>query len=225
MQQVQVSTKFLNALLLEWSKFVTYVKLAKSLYTTYYDQLFAYLSQHEKDAQEVRVMRERYPDPLALVANYNPSLSPQHSVLKIHPPPQQLTPVYAEQNIFQSSKSSNHSRWSSHNSTTGQERVVKCYNCQGEKNIARQSTQPKRPRNSTWFKEKAMYEAAFQTEDLDAYDSDCDDLSSAKAVLMENLSRCDSDVLSETFTLEEESRSKMLAKQNDPISIEKKINI
>ncbi|GKE62314.1 hypothetical protein Tco_1512681 [Tanacetum coccineum] len=33
--------------------------------------------------------------------------------------------------------------------------------------------------------------------DLDAYDSDCDDISSAKAVLMANLSSCDSDVLSE----------------------------
>ncbi|GKD16916.1 hypothetical protein Tco_1206074, partial [Tanacetum coccineum] len=37
----------------------------------------------------------------------------------------------------------------------------------------------------------------FQTEDLYAYDSDCDDLSSAKVVLMANLSSCDSDVLSE----------------------------
>ncbi|GKB43896.1 hypothetical protein Tco_0888838, partial [Tanacetum coccineum] len=37
----------------------------------------------------------------------------------------------------------------------------------------------------------------FQTEDLDAYDSDCDDLSSAKAVLIANLSSCDSDVLCE----------------------------
>nr|GEW68776.1 retrovirus-related Pol polyprotein from transposon TNT 1-94 [Tanacetum cinerariifolium] len=40
--------------------------------------------------------------------------------------------------------------------------------------------------------------SAFQTEDLDAYDSDCDDLSSAKAVLMENLSSCDPEVLSES---------------------------
>ncbi|GJX32747.1 hypothetical protein Tco_0242602 [Tanacetum coccineum] len=58
-----------------------------------------------------------------------------------------------------------------------------------------------RPRNAAWFKEKLMLteaqEAAFQTEDLDAYDSDCDDLSSAKAVLMANISSCDSDVLSE----------------------------
>ncbi|GJT44333.1 hypothetical protein Tco_0953048 [Tanacetum coccineum] len=41
------------------------------------------------------------------------------------------------------------------------------------------------------------HNSAFQTEYLDAYDSDCDDISSAKAVLMANLSSCDSDVLSE----------------------------
>ncbi|GJW88828.1 integrase, catalytic region, zinc finger, CCHC-type containing protein [Tanacetum coccineum] len=41
------------------------------------------------------------------------------------------------------------------------------------------------------------HNAAFQTDDLDAYDSNCDDISSAKAVLMANLSSCDSDVLSE----------------------------
>ncbi|GKE94693.1 hypothetical protein Tco_1579548, partial [Tanacetum coccineum] len=39
--------------------------------------------------------------------------------------------------------------------------------------------------------------STFQTNDLNAYDSDCDDLSSAKAVLMANLSRCDPEVLSE----------------------------
>ncbi|GKE70166.1 hypothetical protein Tco_1528238 [Tanacetum coccineum] len=38
--------------------------------------------------------------------------------------------------------------------------------------------------------------AAFQTDDLDAYDSDCDDISSAKAVLIANLFSYDSDVLS-----------------------------
>nr|GEX14297.1 hypothetical protein [Tanacetum cinerariifolium] len=41
------------------------------------------------------------------------------------------------------------------------------------------------------------HNATFQTNDLDAYDSDCDDISSAKAVLMANLSSYDSDVLSE----------------------------
>ncbi|GJR58390.1 hypothetical protein Tco_1500552 [Tanacetum coccineum] len=98
--------------------------------------------------------------------------------------------------------------------------------------MARQCTQPKRPRNAAWFKEKAMlaeaHEAgqildeeqlafladsgildgqavqttipnttAFQNEDLDAYDSDYYNVSNAKAVLMANLSKYDSDVLSE----------------------------
>ncbi|GJS90780.1 retrovirus-related pol polyprotein from transposon TNT 1-94 [Tanacetum coccineum] len=42
------------------------------------------------------------------------------------------------------------------NNVGGQTRVVKCYNCQGEGHMARQCTQPKRPRNTAWFKEKAM---------------------------------------------------------------------
>ncbi|GKA53325.1 hypothetical protein Tco_0746640 [Tanacetum coccineum] len=99
MQQVQVNTKFLNALPSELSKFVTNVNLVKSLYTTNYDQLYAYLSQHKRHANEVCITRERYPDPLALVANsqtlYNPSQSPQHSGSSMYPPPQQFTPVYA----------------------------------------------------------------------------------------------------------------------------------
>ncbi|GJR05800.1 retrovirus-related pol polyprotein from transposon TNT 1-94 [Tanacetum coccineum] len=105
------------------------------------------------------------------------------------------------------------------NFAAGQPRVMKCYNCQGEWHIARQCTQPKRPRNVAWFKEKLMVakaQEASQTLDeeqltfladpdnLDAYDSDYDDLSSAKVVLMPNLSSCDPEVLSEEIdTLKE----------------------
>ncbi|GJU45398.1 hypothetical protein Tco_1202664 [Tanacetum coccineum] len=56
MQQVQVNTKFLNALQPEWSKFVTDVKLVKNMYTTNFDQLCAYLSQHERHANEARIV-------------------------------------------------------------------------------------------------------------------------------------------------------------------------
>ncbi|GJW24458.1 hypothetical protein Tco_0038269 [Tanacetum coccineum] len=41
------------------------------------------------------------------------------------------------------------------------------------------------------------HNATFQTEDLDTYDSDCDDLSSAQAVLMANISNYGSDIISE----------------------------
>ncbi|GJU09696.1 hypothetical protein Tco_1132092 [Tanacetum coccineum] len=121
---------------------------------------------------------------------------------------------------------------SGRNNARGQARVVKCYNCQGECHMAMQCTQPKRPRNAAWFKEKAMLAeaqeagqildekqlaflenpgildgqtaqttipntVAFQTKDLDAYDSNCDDVSNAKSVLMANLSSYGSDALSE----------------------------
>nr|GEZ86005.1 hypothetical protein [Tanacetum cinerariifolium] len=42
------------------------------------------------------------------------------------------------------------------NNASEQARVVKCYNCQREGFMSRQCTQPKRPRNATWYKEKAI---------------------------------------------------------------------
>nr|GEU81385.1 hypothetical protein [Tanacetum cinerariifolium] len=44
---------------------------------------------------------------------------------------------------------------------------------------------------------QSPHNAVFQTEDLDTYDSDCDDLSNAQAVLMANISNYGSDIISE----------------------------
>ncbi|GJV54232.1 hypothetical protein Tco_1449973 [Tanacetum coccineum] len=76
-----------------------------------------------------------------------------------------------------------------------------------------------------------------KTEDLDAYDSNCDDVSMQKAFRWLSFQLWVSDDIlesqnvvilviddEETLILEEVSRSKMLAKQNNPISKEKKIN-
>ncbi|GKA84473.1 retrovirus-related pol polyprotein from transposon TNT 1-94 [Tanacetum coccineum] len=81
LEQFQVNTKFLNTLPDEWSKFVTDVKLVKDLHTTNVDQLHAYLQQHERHANEVRLMHERNSDPLALVASHQ--LPPQSTPLSI----------------------------------------------------------------------------------------------------------------------------------------------
>nr|GEU54454.1 copia protein [Tanacetum cinerariifolium] len=67
MEQFQVNTKFLNSLPPEWSKFVTDVKLVKDLHTTNFDQLHAYLEQHELYENEVHLLRERNQDLLAFV--------------------------------------------------------------------------------------------------------------------------------------------------------------
>ncbi|GKE61734.1 hypothetical protein Tco_1512101 [Tanacetum coccineum] len=54
-------------------KMVTSAKQARDLHVVKFDQLFAFLKHNEKDAKEVREMRQRFPDPLALLAKtYNP---------------------------------------------------------------------------------------------------------------------------------------------------------
>nr|GEX48263.1 integrase, catalytic region, zinc finger, CCHC-type, peptidase aspartic, catalytic [Tanacetum cinerariifolium] len=80
------------------------------------------------------------------------------------------------------------------------------------------------------------HNAAYQADDLDAYDSNCDELNTAKVALMANLSHYGSDALTEndsaivssdseeTPMFAEESRSKMILKQKDPMMLEKKVN-
>ncbi|GJX03364.1 retrovirus-related pol polyprotein from transposon TNT 1-94 [Tanacetum coccineum] len=75
-----------------------------------------------------------------------------------------------------------------------QAKVIKCYNCQEEGHMERQRTKPKRLRNSAWFKEKAMLAEALEyrmTDDLDAFDYDCDEAPSASVFLMAKLSSYD----------------------------------
>nr|GEX61494.1 hypothetical protein [Tanacetum cinerariifolium] len=151
---------------------------------------------------------------------------------------------------------------------SGQQRVVKCFNCQGKGHMARQCPKPRRKRDATWFRDKVLlveaqgyckilneeelelladpgvaegpvthtiitHNAAYQ-DDLDAYDYDFDDFSTGKAIrpmLYDGsviakktnvISVVDSE---ETLMLEEESRSKMILKQSDPMVLEKKVNI
>ncbi|GJV16899.1 retrovirus-related pol polyprotein from transposon TNT 1-94 [Tanacetum coccineum] len=53
--------------------------------------------------------------------------------------------------------------------------------------------------------------AAFQTENLDTYDFDCDDISNAKAILRANISNYGSDVISEEKTNKEQNNESVTA--------------
>nr|GEW13766.1 UBN2 domain-containing protein [Tanacetum cinerariifolium] len=192
----QVNTKFLNALPSEGSKFVTDVKLVKSLYTTNYDQLYEYLSQHDRHANEVRITRERFfnvSTPQQFTPVYVEPIHHQHHYTSGEDPIECISKAMAFLSVVASRfpPSNNQLRTSSNprNQATIQ---------YGD--MTRQSLQPKRPRNAAWFKEKWMLTEAQETEDLDAYDSYCDDLSTAKAVLMANLLSCDPEVLFEVIT-------------------------
>ncbi|GJR59765.1 hypothetical protein Tco_1501927 [Tanacetum coccineum] len=75
MPKMQLNSKFVNNMLPEWGRFVTAVKLNKGLKTSNYDQLYAYLKQHEAHANENKIMLEKYTqhaiDPLAFMAEEN----------------------------------------------------------------------------------------------------------------------------------------------------------
>ncbi|GJR65588.1 hypothetical protein Tco_0011653 [Tanacetum coccineum] len=83
------------------------------------------------------------------------------------------------------------------NNAGGQARVVKCYNCQCEDEEQLAFLADPGIPNGKAVQTTIPNTAAFQTEDLDAYDSDYDDVSNAKAILMANLSNYGSDVISE----------------------------
>ncbi|GJY15640.1 hypothetical protein Tco_0386062 [Tanacetum coccineum] len=72
-QLMQLNSKFVNNMLPEWGRFVTAVKLNRGLRDSNYDQLYAYLKQHEAHANENKMILDRFTqhtiDPLALMSN------------------------------------------------------------------------------------------------------------------------------------------------------------
>ncbi|GKB18606.1 retrovirus-related pol polyprotein from transposon TNT 1-94 [Tanacetum coccineum] len=248
-------------------KFVTDVKLAKNMYNTNYDQLYAYLSQHEGHANEVRMLRERYPDPLALVANYQTHTSssttiPTRISYTTHTPPSAPQNAYHTPPISQQPQDAFpqlDSGLAVPSFLPGDDPIA-CLNkvmafistmmasrflqsITNSKHLPIQETKlPFKMAGLRALREillqvkqgllsviivrvKGIWQgsalslrgqgilhdpgipdgqaiqttipqnAAFQTDDLDAYDSDCDDISSAKAILMANISSYGSDVL------------------------------
>nr|GEX97564.1 hypothetical protein [Tanacetum cinerariifolium] len=259
-----------NTLPPEWSKFVTDVKLVRDLHTTNVDQLHAYLGQHEFLVNKVRLMHE-------LQHNvYNPSSSiPQveyaPSILQKSDFSQQdfvlIIPVFQKGN--DPIDAINHmmsfltvvvTSW--YPPTNNQLRNSSNPRQQATISNGRVTVQPIQGRQNSLAADPGIAEAqttqyvitnsaAYQADDLDAYDSDYDKINSAKIALIENLSYYGSDNLAEaqplepklydgcviqktnaivirdseeTLMLEEESRSRMLQKQKDPMMSKKKVN-
>ncbi|GJW24158.1 putative reverse transcriptase domain-containing protein [Tanacetum coccineum] len=119
---------------------------------------------------------------------------------------------------------------------SGQQRVVKYFNYQGEGHMARQCPKPKRKRDATWFRDKVLLvEAQGSTRGQFLWPiclvNTSDALSEIRPMLYDGsviaketnvISIADSE---ETLMLEEESRSKMLLKQSDPMVLKNKVNI
>nr|GEU28829.1 hypothetical protein [Tanacetum cinerariifolium] len=162
LEQFQVNTKFLNTLPPEWRKFVTDVKLVRDLHTMNFDQLHAYLGQHEFHTNEVRLMHEHNSDPLALVATHQMT----HKGL--------LSATTAKEKATCPNSALNQKgKGTSHDSGIAEAQTTQTI---------------------------ITHNAAYQANDLDAYDSDCDEINTAKVSVMANLSHYGSNDLGESET-------------------------
>nr|GEX43904.1 hypothetical protein [Tanacetum cinerariifolium] len=103
-----------------------------------------------------------------------------------------LQPIQGRQTTFATGTSRTYTSGASGNNF-GKQRTIICYNCKGEGQMSKQCTKPKRKQDDSWFKDKVL----LKTNDIVIRDFE------------------------ETLMLAEESRSKMLLIQKDPMMSEK----
>ncbi|GJT92031.1 hypothetical protein Tco_1080876 [Tanacetum coccineum] len=130
----------------------------------------------------------------AVVTYHYPTTNNQ---LRISPNPRQqatinngrvtLQPIQGRQTSLAAGTSRTYTPGAS-GSNSRKQRTVICYNCKGE-----DPGIPEAQDTQTVI----THNAAYQADDLDAYDSDCDEINTAKVALMANLSHYGSDALAE----------------------------
>ncbi|GJU93898.1 retrovirus-related pol polyprotein from transposon TNT 1-94 [Tanacetum coccineum] len=215
-EQFQVNTKFLNTLLLEWSKFVTDVKLVQDLHTNNIDQLHAYLGQHEFHTNE------RGNDPIdainhvmsflsAVITSSYPTTNNQ---LRNSSNPRQQPPLMMAELLYNQFRGDKFLLYQVQVEPTLQEQVESILGNKGRlfvttaKGKAICPNSALNPRGNGMISDPDIPEgqatqtvithnATYQADDLDAYDFDCDELNTAKVALMANLSHYGSDALAE----------------------------
>ncbi|GJX80205.1 hypothetical protein Tco_0328354 [Tanacetum coccineum] len=175
LEQFQVNTKFLNTLPLEWSKFVTDVKLQGDDPIDAVNHMMSFLSA---------VVTSHYPT----TNNQLRNLSNPRQQATINNGRVNLQPIQGRQISFATVTSRTYTPGAS-GSNFGKQRTIEEPAFLADLGIAeRQATQT-----------VITHNAAYQTDDLDAYDSDCDELNSAKVSLMGNISHYGSDALAEVY--------------------------
>nr|GFA41233.1 hypothetical protein [Tanacetum cinerariifolium] len=199
LEQFQVNIKFLNTLPPQWSKFMTDVKLSQHFLHT---QSSTPLSiTYPPNALQSSVHQNVYnPSSSIPQVEYAPSVNQQPNFSQpdsglivlvfqkgnnlidaINHMMSFLTPVVTSRGLL--------------SGTTAKEKVT-CQNSALNQREKGMSHDPGIAEAQT-TQNVITHNAAYQADDLDAYDSDCDEINTAKVALMVNLSYYDSDDLAE----------------------------
>ncbi|GJV06810.1 retrovirus-related pol polyprotein from transposon TNT 1-94 [Tanacetum coccineum] len=187
MSRMQLNSKFVNNMLPEWGRFVTTVKLNRRLRDSNYDQLYAYLKQHEAHANKNKMMLDRFTqhtvDPLALMSNNR-----------------------GQENNARGGGAADYGGAQNRvrNANPGQARQIKCYNCNAKENevaldeeqllflAGGQDNAIDEDMDEQPVQDLALnVDNVFQADDCDAFDSDADEAPTVQTMFMANLSSAD----------------------------------
>ncbi|GJS05374.1 hypothetical protein Tco_0321882 [Tanacetum coccineum] len=169
LEQFQVNTKFLNTLPPEWSRFLIDVKLKGDDPIDAINHMMSFLTA---------VVTSRYPTTNNQLRN---SSNPRQQAI-INDGRVTLQPIQGRHTSFAAGTTRTYTPRASGSNSRKQRTVIYPRIAEG------QATQT-----------VITHNAAYQADDLDAYDSDCDELNTAKVALMVNSSHYGSDALAEVY--------------------------
>nr|GEW08219.1 hypothetical protein [Tanacetum cinerariifolium] len=216
----ELNFKFLNNLQPEWKQYATMMRHNKNLMDINIDALYNILKQNQRDVNDAMGSKKKTvvitSDPLALItektkvskskvvvsSDSKGSEADDFSELK------KITALLAKafnRRKFYSKPTNNNLRTSSTSqSANKKQEFVKTNNKKIEKKDDEKKRDMSRVKYPGFAEGQATqiiitHNAAYQVDDLDAYDSDYDELNTAKVALIVNLSQYGSDVLGKVY--------------------------
>nr|GEY22029.1 hypothetical protein [Tanacetum cinerariifolium] len=216
MSRLQLNSKFVNNMLPEWGRFVTAVKLNRGLRDSNYDQLYAYLKQHETHAKENKMITFLPQTNNQLRTYFNARNQATVQDGKVVVQNVQGRPNRGQGMNPRSRNAAGYVRAQNRvgnvnqgQARPGQARTVKCYNCNGTGHIAQENGVALDAEQLLFLAggqdntfdddvdEQPIQDLAlnvdnvFHVDDCDAFDSDVDEAPTAQTMFMANLSSTD----------------------------------
>ncbi|GJT93732.1 hypothetical protein Tco_1082577 [Tanacetum coccineum] len=195
MPKIQLNSKFVNNMLPEQGRFVPAVKQNRGLKESNYDQLYAYLKQHEAHANDTQLdsrlsptenLIENLTNTLALLTqSYKTCLPQTNNQLRTSSNIRNQATIQDGMGAGAASNGGVQNR--ARNANPGQARQIKCHNCNGGHDTVVDEDVDEPP-----VQDLALnVDNVFQANECDAFDSNVDEAPIAQTMFMANLSSAD----------------------------------